>query len=190
MEFLSLCCVTTVPRISFPFISNHIVPRILWCVSRCAVYWCLRVFHPEWEIVGEIKRFKLGAAEAVDQRVQEAVYVGEDHEAIKGHSCFILDGFRCFLDPGDQQNHPGYGTGEEAQGEDHHDGGHQHHGPLQLGGVSNRFLPEPVDDAHCAVHQDDEGNDNLGEEDRFSQTVHHILKSEKKENLTHCTTAV
>lgn len=149
-------------------------------VPRWAAYWHLIVFHQEREITGEIKSLKLGAAEAVDQRVQETVHVGEDHEAVEGHGRFILAGFTGIVDPGDQQNHSGYGAGEEAEGEDHHDGGHQDDGPPQLGLVPDRFLPEPVDDAHRAVDQDDEGDDNLGEEDRLAHAVHHVLKSENE----------
>lgn len=149
-------------------------------VSCCAGYRWLRVFDQEGEIVGEVKSFELGAAEAVDQRVQEAVHVGQDHEAVKGHGRLVLDDLARILDPGDQQNHPGQRAGKEAEGEDHHDAGHQEHGPLQLRPVAHRFLPEPVDDARCAVDQDDEGDDDLREEDHLSQTVHHILKSGKK----------
>lgn len=83
------------------------------------------------------------------------------------------------MDPDDQQNHSGYGAREETEGEDHHDGGHQKDGSPQLGPIPNCFLPEPVDDVHCAVDQDDEWDENLGKEDCFSHTVHHILESEK-----------
>lgn len=151
------------------------------CVFRCAAHWHRRVVHQEGEIAGEINSFKLGATEAVDQRVQETVHVGEDHEAIKGHRRFILAGFTRFLHPGNQQDHPGYGAGQEADGEHHHNGGHQEDGPPQLRLVPDRLLPEPVDDACRAVDHDDEGNDDLGEEDHLSQTVHHVLLIREKQ---------
>lgn len=149
-------------------------------VPRRAVQRHVRVFHQAGEKVGQVEDFKLGAAEAVDQRVQETVHVGEHHEAIEDHGHITLDVQVHFLDPRDQQNHPGYGAGEEAQGEDHHDAGHQEDRPPQLGLVPHRLLPEAVDDAHRAVDQDDEGDDDLGEEDELSQTVHHVLKPEKQ----------
>lgn len=91
--------------------------------------------------------------------------------------------------PGDQQKHPGYGAGEEAEGENHHDGGHQKDCSPQLGLIPNCLHPEPVDDVDCAVDKDDEGDDNLGKEDHLSHTVNHVLKSEKRINLIiiHCT---
>lgn len=79
------------------------------------------------------------------------------------------------MDAGNQQNHPGNGAGEEAEGEHHHDGGHQEHRSLQLRPVAHGLFPEPVDDVHGAVDQDDEGDEDLGEEDHLSQTVRHIL---------------
>lgn len=161
--------------------SEHVSAHRMRCVSCCAGERWLRVFDQEREIVGEIQRFKLGAAEAVDQGVQETVHVGQHHEAVKGHSCPILGGLARILDADDQQDHPGQRTGKEAEGKDHHDAGHQEHGPLQLRPVADGFLPETVDDAYGAVDQDDEGDDNLCEEDHLSQTVHHILELEKKQ---------
>lgn len=151
------------------------------CVSCWAGYRWLRVFDQEGEVVGEVKSFKFGAAEAVDQRVQETVHVWQDHEAVEGHGCFVLGDLACLLDTGDQQDHPGQGAGQEAEGKDHHDAGHQEHGPLQLRPVPDGLLPQPVDDAHGAVDQDDEGDDDLREEDHLSQTVHHILKLERRQ---------
>lgn len=151
-------------------------------MSRRAVHRRLTVFHQEGQILGEIKSFELGAAEAVDERVQQTVHVGQDHEAVEGHGRFVLVDQRQLLDADDQQDHPGYGAGEEAEREDHHDGHHQEDRPLQLGPVADRLLPEAVDDAHRAVDQDDEGDEDLGEEDHLSQTVHHILKAEREDH--------
>lgn len=139
----------------------------------------LGVFGQEWEVGVEIETLELGAAEAVDQRVHQAVHVGEDHEAVKDHRGLVLGGRAGLLHPGDQQHHPGEGAGQEADGEDHHDGGHQEDGSPQLGLVAHCLLPEPVDDSRGAVDHDDEGDDDLAEEDRLSQAVHHVLQSEK-----------
>lgn len=83
---------------------------------------------------------------------------------------------------GDQQNHPGYGAREEAEGEDHHDACYQKDCSLQLGCIPDCLFPELPDDTHCAVHQDDEGDDNLGKEDEFSYNVDN-LKSEERITL-------
>lgn len=139
----------------------------------------LGVFGQEWEVGGEIETLELGAAEAVDQRVHQAVHVGEDHEAVKDHRGLVLGGRAGLLHPGDQQHHPGEGAGQEADGEDHHDRGHQEDGSPQLRLVAHRLLPEPVDDSRGAVDHDDEGDHDLAEEDRLSQAVHHVLQSEK-----------
>jgi len=155
--------------------SNDVVARRLRRVPRWADNRHSGAFHQEREITGEVETFKLGAGEAVDQRVQQTVHVGEHHEAVEGHGGFILPGLGPRFDPGDQQHHSGHGAGEEAEGEDHHDGGHQEHRPPQLGLVPDGLLPEPVDDVHRAVDEDDEGDDDLGEEDHFPQTVHHVL---------------
>lgn len=148
-------------------------------VSRRGGQRHLGVFGQEWEVGGEIETLELGAAEAVDQRVQQAVHVGEDHEAVKDHRGLVLGGRAGLLHPGDQQHHPGEGAGQEAEGEDHHDRGHQEDGSPQLRLVAHRLLPEPVDDSRGAVDHDDEGDEDLAEEDRLSQAVHHVLQSEK-----------
>lgn len=83
--------------------------------------------------------------------------------------------FGPVLDTGDQQKHPGDGAGQKADREDNHDRGHQEHGSLQFGPVTDGLLPEPVGDVHGAVDQNDERDNDLGEEDCFSHTVHDIL---------------
>lgn len=160
-------------------ISDDVIALRVRRVSRRAGQRHLGVFGQEGEVGGEIESLELGAAEAVDQRVQQAVHVGEDHEAVEDHRGLVLGGRAGLLHPGDQQHHPGQGAGQEAEGEDHHDGGHQEDGSPQLGLVAHRLLPEPVDDSGGAVDHDDEGDDDLGEEDRLSQAVHHVLQSEK-----------
>lgn len=133
------------------------------------------IFGEEWQIVGQIQRFKLGATEAVNQRVQQTVHVGQDHEAVEGHGGFVLSNRVPVLDPGDQEDHPGYSAGQEADGEDHHDRGDQEHRPPQLGFIPDGFLLEPLDDVDRAVDQDDEGDEDLGEEDHLSRAVYHVL---------------
>lgn len=159
--------------------SDDVVALRVRRVSRRGGQRHLGVFGQEWEVGGEIENLELGAAEAVDQRVHQAVHVGEDHEAVKDHRGLVLGGRAGLLHPGDQQHHPGEGAGQEAEGEDHHDGGHQEDGSPQLRLVAHRLLAEPVDDPRGAVDHDDEGDDDLAEEDRLSQAVHHVLRSEK-----------
>lgn len=98
------------------------------CVCRrgVAILWQLFIFHKAGEVTGDVQALKLSAAEAVDQRVQEAVKVGQNHEAVKG---LCSDVIWPVLHPNDEQRHPGNGARKEAEGEHHHDGHDQEHSP-------------------------------------------------------------
>lgn len=107
-------------------------------------------------------------AEAVDQRIQQAVHVGQDHQAVVGLHRYVLRPLPI-LQPHAQQHRPGDGARQEADGEDHH---HRHdhtRGPPKLGLLAHRLLAQPVDDAHGAVDQDDERDDDLAEEDQLGE---------------------
>ena len=155
-----------------------------------AILWHLAALHQAGEITAEVQAFKLSAAEAVDQRVQQAVEVGQNHEAVEGLCGDVLCVLRPPLHPGDEQNHPCQGAGQEADGEHHHDGGDQERRPPQLGLVPHRLLPQPVDDADSAVEKDDEGDDDLGEEHYLTEAVHHILPKMKRFMLPTCSVHV
>lgn len=145
------------------------------CVSRRAVDRLWGSFHAEGEVIGEKKSLKLGATKAVNQRIQQTVQVGKDHEPVKHSSCFVQDIIRLISVPDNQQDHPGECAWQEAEGEHHHDGGYEKDRSLQLGLIPDGFLPESVDDAHRAVDQDDEGDDDLGEENRLSEAIQRFL---------------
>lgn len=107
-------------------------------------------------------------AEAVDQRIQQAVHVGQDHQAVIGLHRYILRPLQI-PEPHAQQHCPSDGAGQEADGEYHH---HRHdhaRGPPKLGLLAHRLLAQPVDDAHGAVDQDDERDDDLAEEDQLGE---------------------
>lgn len=162
-------------HISTTFLNDSVSGR-LWNGVPCRAFdGRLGIFIQEREVIGDVQPFELGATEAVHQRVQKAVHVGQDHEPVEGHRRFVLEVLGPLLHPGDQQHHPGQGAGQEAEGEHHHDGRDQEHGALQLGLVPDGLLPETVHDSDGAVDQNDEGNEDLGEEHGLSQTVHHIL---------------
>lgn len=107
-------------------------------------------------------------AEAVDHRIQQAVHVGQDHQAVVGLHRYILRPLPL-LQPHAQQHCPGDGARQEADREDHHHRQDHARGPPQLGLLAHRLLTQPVDDAHGAVNQDDERDDDLAEEDQLGE---------------------
>lgn len=156
-------------------LNDFVAFRLRWISQRAAcLHWAS--IQEARAVSGEIKCLKLAAAETVNQRIQQAVDVGEDHEAVEDHGCVLLDDLIEHLEPNDQQDHPGDGAGQEAEGEDHHDNGHQENGSPQFGPDPDGFPPEPDDDAHRAVRQDDERDEDLAEENHFSHALHRVLK--------------
>lgn len=74
------------------------------------------------------------------------------------------------LQPHCNQHGTGKGAGQEADGEDHHNGQDHPHRSPQFDLFPNRLLPQPVDDTEGAEDEDDEREDDLAEEDDLEET--------------------
>lgn len=122
------------------------------------------LFQDVREVGGDVSIFESGVTEAVDQRVQQAVRVGQNHQAVVHLNHHVLGGL-VHLQPLVQKHPPGRGARQEAEGEDHHHRQDHEHRPPQLGPLPHRLPLQPTDDAGGAVDQDDERDDDLDEED-------------------------
>lgn len=103
-------------------------------------------------------------AEAIDQRVEQAVGVRQDHEAVVDLHHREL----CVLpvvQPHSKQHRSGQRAREEADREDNDHGHDRKHSFPELGLLTDRPLLQPVHDVDRAVDQDEEGNEDLCEKD-------------------------
>lgn len=140
-----------------------------WCVCGARVRICQSFLNKCGAKGRYVNIFKPWVRETVNQRVQQAVAVRQNHEGV-----VPLDGYVfCILpvlQPHKQQCCSGYSAGKEAEGEDDHNRRDQAHSPPQLSLLPNRLLPQPVDNADRAVDEDDVGDDDLGEENDLKKT--------------------